>query len=128
MSILDYQADRLRKYAERLRQLANGHVNQGFPARQDLYESAAEMREAADTIESLRDRLQEIQGVTGESRCTALFGTPERAAQTMAVQCFGATSEACDTCVFGECDGKLRNSGAYPTVYDALLEWLRGDA
>ena len=57
-----------------------------------------------------------------------LFGTPERAAQTMALQCFGATPEACDACVFSECDGKLRNSGAYPTVYDALLEWMKGDA
>lgn len=58
MSMLSLQADKLRKYAERLRQLANGAVNQGFPARQDLFESAAEMREAADTIISLRDRLQ----------------------------------------------------------------------
>lgn len=63
-----------------------------------------------------------------KSRYDELFGTPERAAQTMALQCFGAASEACNTCVFDECDGKLRNSGAYPTVYDALLEWLRGDA
>ena len=63
-----------------------------------------------------------------ETRWERLFGTPERAAQTMAIQCFGATSEACDTCVFDECDGKLRNSGTYQTVYDALLEWLRGDA
>ena len=53
---MSLQADKLRKYAERLHQLA---ANQGFPARQDLYESAAEMCEAADTIESLRDRLQE---------------------------------------------------------------------
>ena len=63
-----------------------------------------------------------------ETRYEKLFGTPEMAAQTMALQCFGAPSEACDTCVFGECDGKLRNSGTYPTVYDALLDWLRGDA
>lgn len=59
MSALSLQADKLRKCAERLRQLANVAVKQGFPARQDLYESAAEMREAADTIEGLRDRLQE---------------------------------------------------------------------
>ena len=63
-----------------------------------------------------------------KSRWFELFGTPERAAQTMAMQCFGATSEACDMCMFDECDGKLRNSGTYQTVYDALLEWLRGDA
>ena len=63
-----------------------------------------------------------------ESNYEKYFGTPERAAETMALQCFGATSEACDTCVFRECDGKLRNSGAYPTVYEKLLAWLRGDA
>lgn len=62
------------------------------------------------------------------TRWHELFGTPERAARTLATNCYGATSEACETCVFGECDGKLRNSGAYPTVYDALLEWLEGDA
>ena len=64
----------------------------------------------------------------GKSRWHELFGTPEMAAGTMARQCFGATSEECNMCVFGECDGKLRNSGTYQTVYDALLEWLRGDA
>ena len=74
------------------------------------------------------DRVDFIRKPDDKSRWHELFGTPERAAQTMALQCFGATQEACDTCVFGECDGKLRNSGAYPTVYDALLEWLRGDA
>ena len=63
-----------------------------------------------------------------KSRWFELFGTPEMAAMTMARQCFGATSEECNMCVFGECDGKLRNSGAYQTVYDTLLEWLRGDA
>ena len=63
-----------------------------------------------------------------ESNYEKLFGTPERAARTMATQCFGATSEACDMCVFDECDGKLRNSGTYQTAYDALLEWLMGDA
>lgn len=71
-----------------------------------------------------------LEGYEGEpgTRYSELFGTPETAAGTMARQCFGATSEECNMCVFGECDGKLRNSGAYQTVYDALLEWLRGDA
>jgi hypothetical protein len=66
--------------------------------------------------------------IENKSRWHKLFGTPERAARTIATQCFGATSEACDMCVFDECDGKLRNSGTYQTVYDALLEWLRGNA
>jgi len=64
----------------------------------------------------------------GKSRWAEMFGTPEMAAGTMARQCFGATSEECNMCVFDECDGKLRNSGTYQTVYDALLEWLRGES
>ena len=117
MSILDYQADRLRKYAERLRQLANGHVNQGFPARQDLYESAAEMREAADTIEELSAKLQGVMG----TRYNELFGTPERAARTMVDMCEGGTFDDCGGCPAALAECKLGD-------YDALLEWLRGDA
>lgn len=69
-----------------------------------------------------------LECTENKSRWAQMFGTPEKAARTMALQCFGATSEACDACVFGECDGKLRNSGTYLTVKDALLEWLGGDA
>ena len=83
---------------------------------------------ALDDIIHAWETDEEYKAVDAQSRWHELFGTPERAAQTMALQCFGAPSEACDTCVFGECDGKLRNSGTYPTVYDALLDWLRCDA
>ena len=124
MSMLSLQADSLRKYAERLRQLANGAVNQGFPARQDLYESAAEMREAAGTIDSLRDRLQELQGVGGESRYMTLFGTPERAARTLADMqtCSLGFDLECDECaVYSLCKSGARNDR------DALLEWLKGE-
>lgn len=127
MSVLSLQADKLRKYAERLHQLA---VNQGFPARQDMYESAAEMCEAADTIESLRDRLQESYGQVPElgergndgerescgSRWRELFGTPERAALTLGDYCFNMVS--CTECGIG-CEGKRFEDG------DALLEWLK---
>lgn len=124
MSMLSTQVDRLRKYAERLRQLANGAVNQCFPARQDLYESAAEMREAADTIESLRDRLQAIQGVGGESRYTALFGTPERAARTLTHNALST----CDECVLIDiCDIGMPAT-CMVSDCDALLDWLVGDA
>ncbi len=75
-----------------------------------------------------KEALREGDGRMSESNYEKLFGTPERAARSMALQCFGATSVACDTCVFSERDGKLRNSGLYMTVYDALLGWLRGDA
>ena len=45
MSMLSDQTNQLRDKAEKLSQLANGAVNQGFPARQELFESADEMRE-----------------------------------------------------------------------------------
>ena len=123
MSMLSAQSDELRKMAAAMSERGSA-IGLDYGMGRGLVDAARMMREAADTIESL----QEPQGVASESRYTELFGTPERAAQTMALQCFGAASEACDTCVFGECDGKLRNSGTYPTVYDALLDWLRGDA
>ena len=123
MSVLSLQADKLRKHAERLRQLANGAVNQGFPARQDLYESAAEMREAADTIEGLRNRLQELQGVGGESRYTELFGTPERAVRTLAV---GDRHADCGECaIYEACYSS--DMGCLVEEPDALLEWLKGE-
>lgn len=82
-----------------------------------------------DKVESVEiDYVDFVRKSEDKSRWAELFGTPERAAQTLAVNCYGATSDACDTCVHADCDGKLRNSGTYQTVYDALLEWLRGDA
>ena len=152
MSMLSLQADSLRKYAERLRQLANGAVNQGFPARQDLYESAAEMREAADTIEGLRDRLQELQGVGVESRYAELFGTPERAARTLKkliedgpflikedrdsfkpAKVCDLLDELCGGC--GKCPSCVNAHETEYSIkfecnggdYDALLEWLKGE-
>ena len=92
----------------------------------DKLTMAKELRRMAASLDAQGDVLG-IMPNDG-TRYSELFGTPERAAETMALQCFGATSEACDTCVFRECDGKLRNSGAYPTVYEKLLAWLRGDA
>lgn len=62
-----------------------------------------------------------------ESNYEKLFGTPERAAEYFAMQCFGSDGSMCYYCPFDNCDEKLRNSGSYPTVHDALLEWLRGD-
>ena len=58
MSMLTMQADKLVSMAQDLRELSNGQVNQGFPARAMLLEAADAMRGAADTIISLRDRLQ----------------------------------------------------------------------
>ena len=102
-------------------------------------------REAADTIESLRDRLQESYGQVPEqgeredegeresySRWHQLFGTPERAAR-MWIDCCNIIRYAdCPIChdeigktceIPGDCVWVDEEHG-----YDALLEWLRGDA
>ena len=58
------------------------------------------------------------------SRWHQLFGTPERAARTMAGKCGD-----CSECVLVDacgCGKKCLLSSKYD--YDALLEWLRGDA
>ena len=65
------------------------------------------------------------------TRWYELFGTPERAARTLANVCqFTHGGELCDRyqCyLFGDCDGMLRLRSEQ-SIYDALLEWLRGDA
>ena len=61
-------------------------------------------------VQDLRDMLQELQGVTDESHYSELFGTPERAARTLV----GISERLNFDGVGGD--------------YDALLEWLRGDA
>lgn len=110
MSMLGEQADELRKMADRLG--VNG-VCTG-----DVSKLYVMLREAADTIESLRDRLHELQGVGGKSRYSELFGTPERAARTLeriTIVCH--TFAICDTCSQEYC---------IDDDYDALLEWLKG--
>ena len=65
------------------------------------------------------------------TRWHELFGTPERAARTLANVCrFTHGGELCDRCqcyLFDSCDRTLR-LGSEQKIYDALLEWLRGDA
>lgn len=57
-----------------------------------------------------------------ETNYERLFGTPERAARTLL--------DACDNCAQNECSGcqvyELTSGG--DLGYDALLEWLSGDA
>lgn len=133
MSMLRSQADELRERADLLDGLAG------------MDNLVRMLREAADTIESLRDRLQE----DGEQTCRAtqanyehckystdrgwrdtskyaeLFGTPERAAKTVSAMCsHGIWS--CEGCpLFDEgvehCESELGDT-------PSLLEWLRGDA
>ena len=58
----------------------------------------------------------------GKSRWFELFGTPERAARTLCdvVSCV-ETANDCDACEFSSLCARTDD-------YDALLEWLRGDA
>lgn len=119
MSTLSYQVDSLRLMARLVRDY-------------DYKEISRILREAADTIESLRDKLQpvpaELDYIEDKSRWHELFGTPERAAEYFATQCFGSNGGMCYYCPFDDCDERLRNMGAYPSVHDKLFEWLRGDA
>ena len=62
------------------------------------------------------------------TRWHELFGTPERAAEYFAMQCFGSDGSLCYYCPFDDCDENLRNMGTYPSVHDMMLEWLKGDA
>lgn len=64
-----------------------------------------------------------------KSRWAELFGTPERAARTLANVCrFTHGGELCDRCqcyLFDSCDRTLR-LGSEQKIYDALLDWLKG--
>lgn len=133
MSMLSSQAGELREKAD----LLDGPEGMDNLVRM--------LREAADTIESLRDRLQEDgeqtchatqanyehckystdRGWRDTSKYAELFGTPERAAKTVSAMCsHGIWS--CDGCpLFDEgvehCESELGDT-------PSLLEWLRGEA
>ena len=113
MSMLSIQIAKLRETAE--------GIDWEIP------EAAELLREAADTIESLRERLQELQGVGGESRYTALFGTPERAARTLSKAFIACECDDthCDACPLFD---PITDDCNYTRDCVALLEWLRGDA
>lgn len=100
MSMLSSQVDRLRLTAD---VISERGVSGG-----DLAIIEIRLREAADTITSLSEKLQGVMG----TRYNELFGTPERAARTLHELCGGC-------CGLPE---QVRGD------YDALLEWLGGDA
>ena len=120
MSKISQQADALRKTADTAANLDDfEHVSVPW-MRNKL---APMLREAADTIESLRDRLQGDGGmVHGGTRWYKLFGTPERAARTLA----SLDEMSCKYCLLRD------HCGDSCLLYrrdDALLEWLiRSDA
>lgn len=62
MSMLSSQADELRTLADKLRIVSLDERTNYVENVGTLYRAMGAMREAADTIESLRDRLEETQG------------------------------------------------------------------
>jgi len=96
----------------------------------DYKEISRMLREAADTIDSLRDRLQpvpaELDYIEDKSNWFELFGTPERAART-----FSESAQACyvlrdcDRCPLGADENCMHSE---KVDEQKLLEWLRGDA
>ena len=99
----------------------------------EVYEWTTVFSTEHDAIEAWNTRTPEqavaaTLGGDDKSRYSGLFGTPERAADYFAMQCFGSDGSMCYYCPFDDCDGKLRNSGAHHVVYEAMLELLRGDA
>lgn len=137
MSILEWQCYELRRLADKL----GNDEEVSVPFVRVLVIPI--MREAADTIESLRDRLQAVgdqachatqanyehckystdRGWCDTSRYSELFGTPERAARVI-VALNHCRVVCCEECA---ARGACRYDGCGDD-YDALLEWLRGDA
>lgn len=78
---------------------------------------AHRLREANEAVIYLRDRLKAAQGDVG-TRWHDLFGTPERAARTLA--------GICEICKYGDCATcGVPEWADYSHDYDTLLEWLR---
>lgn len=81
----------------------------------------------ADLPNGLDDGYYDMaQGNTGKSRWHELFGTPERAARTIAGKC-GDCRECviANACEYGDGEGCLLSDEGN---YDMLLEWLRGES
>ena len=95
-------------------------------------EQARKLQRLVDeaTLDKAADTLANFGYVKadGKSRWHELFGTPERAAEYFAMQCFDSDGSLCYYCPFDDCDRSLRNMGTHSSVHDKMLEWLRGDA
>jgi hypothetical protein len=112
MSIAEWQCNELRRLADKL----DNEEEVSVPFVRVLVIPI--MREAADTIEKLGPHSDQLE----HSRWHELFGTPEKAARTLAKAC-------------GECSEAFpcRECPLYPSVgnnvYETeILELLRGDA
>ena len=76
----------------------------------------ATLDKAADTLANFG-----YVKVNGNSRWAELFGTPERAARTLVDSCNDDYDYGCGGCPVARVNCKCGD-------YNALLEWLRGDA
>ena len=126
MSMLGEQIKELREAARNIQ----GKLGRCLYRRKDVDEMqqiSGMLFEAADTIEVLRKQvakcqIAELKADYDTSRYFELFGTPERAARTICRQLKHFNICICDGCPVKppnkECDSE----------YDALLDWLRGDA
>lgn len=89
----------------------------------DYDKAVKAMNKAAGKWAKADTELREHDG----TRWHDLFGTPERAARTLASMCQFSHGELCERCPYDGCEKRLRLMCA-STINDALLEWLRGDA
>ena len=70
---------------------------------------------------------KEYKAVDTQSRWRELFGTPERAARTLADVGCTPLFDCCETCSLGTpCDDYLNSYGGSKTLEEVMLEWLRG--
>ena len=74
-------------------------------------------------LTAAEQRIAELEASNG-SRWFELFGTPEKAARTIIKTCDETTE--CEACPIFRADINALNVNC--SDYDALLEWLRGDA
>ena len=116
MSMLSSQAKELREAAGKFEGYQCGEISWM-------------LREAADTIESLRKQvakcqIAELKADYDTSRYFELFGTPDRTARTLAV---GDRHADCGECIICEaCHSS--DMGCLVEEPDVLLEWLRCDS
>lgn len=147
MSMLGEQIKELHEMADAMHRRSR-EIGLDYGMGRELADASRILREAADTIDSMQDSLNEVAGrwaeaqikaedyalenmllkIDNDTRWYELFGTPERAARTLANVCqFTHGGELCDRCqcyLFGDCDRTLRLMSER-TIYDALLEWLK---
>ena len=150
MSMLRVQVDGLREAANRMEEIGISVGHSSTASAFITHDAVERMREAADTIEGLQGRLQELQSevnhwkveqthaysnwedahnrvkeleANNSTRWYELFGTPERAARTLLKICDEVAY--CSECpMFWVCS---KDKTPKFDDYDAFLKWLRSN-